>query len=66
MCPEQIRTTQLIEKELVEEIRSLQNTLDECEREVVKLKAGHKKLEDSFRAYQDEKGLLDLSKIRGD
>lgn len=66
MCPEQIRTTQLIEKELVEEIRSLQYTLDECEKEVAKLKAGHKKLEDSFRAYQDEKGILDFSRIRGD
>ena len=66
MCPEQTRITQTIERELVQEIRFLQHTLDECEKEVVKLKAGHKKLEDSFRAYQEEKGLLDLSKIRGD
>ena len=66
MCPEQTRITQTIEKELVQEIRFLQNTLDECEKEVVKLKAGHKKLEDSFRAYQEEKGMLDFSRIRGD
>jgi len=66
MCPEQIRTTQLIEKELVQEIRYLQSTLNECEKEVDKLKAGHKKLEDSFRAYQEEKGILDFSRIRGD
>lgn len=65
MSPEQIRTTHTIEKELVQEIRVLQNTLDGCEKEVAKLKAGHKKLEDSFKAYQEEKG-VDFSRIRGD
>lgn len=66
MCPKQAQGLQSLEKELIQEIRYLNKTLIECEEEVEKLKAGHQKLEDSFRAYQEEKGLLDLSKIRGD
>ena len=66
MCPKKAQGLQSLEKELIQEIRYLNKTLSECEKEVLKLKAGHKKLEDSFRAYQEEKGFLDLSKIRGD
>lgn len=66
MSPEQIKISTKIERELLQEVRFLQATLDECEKEVEKIKAGQRKLEDSFKAYQEEKGLLDLSKIRGD